>query len=150
MFVVLRTYDNYIPANMMLQRLEEEHIRAYLQDEHTVTIDPILSNAVGGIKLMVHQEQLSRAMELINGFEQVYKQAVVCPKCGSHNVHFVTQGSNPINWLTAIFSWLFGNYAMSVKHVYHCFDCNQEFEELPEGEKKEGSAYRIEPTKEDK
>ena len=131
-FIVLRTYDNYIPANMMLQRLEEEHIRAYLQDEHTVTIDPILTNAVGGIKLMVHEEQLARALELVNGFENTYKQAVACPRCSSNNVHFVTQGSNPMNWLSAIFSWLFGNYAMSVKNVYRCFDCEMEFEEMPE------------------
>ncbi len=116
----------------MLQRLEEEHIRAYLQDEHTVTIDPILSNAIGGIKLMVHQEQLGRAMELINGFEHVYKQAVTCPQCGSHNVHFVTENNNPMNWLSAIFSWLFGNYAMPVKSVYRCFECDNEFEEMPE------------------
>ncbi len=119
---------------MMLQRLEEEHIRAYLQDEHTVTIDPILSNAVGGIKLMVHHEQLPRALELVNGYETVYKQAVACPKCQSHNVHFVTDSRNPMNWLTAIFSWLFGNYALSVKNVYRCFDCDFEFEEMPEGE----------------
>ena len=132
MFIVLRTYDNYIPAHMMLQRLEDEHIRAYLQDEHTVTIDPILSNAIGGIKLMVHQEQVGRAMELINGYEQVYKQALACPKCGSNNVHFVTQSGNPMNWLSAIFSWLFGNYAISVKNIYRCFDCDFEFEEMPE------------------
>ena len=135
MFVVLRTYDNYIPANMMLQRLEEEHIRAYLQDEHTVTIDPMLSNAIGGIKLMVHQEQLNRAMELVNGFEHIYRQAVACPNCSSHNVYFVTERNNPMNWLSAIFSWLFGNYAMSVKNVYRCFDCDFEFEEIPQNER---------------
>lgn len=134
MFVVLRTYDNYIPANMMLQRLEEEHIRAYLQDEHTVTIDPILSNAIGGIKLMVHQEQLDRALALINGFEHTYKRAIACPQCGSHNVHFVTKSSDFVNWVSAIFSWLFGNYAMSVTNVYRCFECNNEFEEMPESE----------------
>lgn len=74
MFVVLRTYDNYIPAHMMLQRLEEEHIRAYLQDEHTVTIYPIFSNAIGGIKLMVRQEQLPRAQDLVDGFENEYQK----------------------------------------------------------------------------
>jgi hypothetical protein len=59
---------------MMLQRLEEEHIRAYLQDEHTVTIYPIFTNAIGGIKLMVHQEQLPRAQDLVDGFESEYKK----------------------------------------------------------------------------
>lgn len=116
----------------MLQRLEAEGIRAYLQDEHTVTIDPILSNAIGGIKLMVFEEQLPRAQELLQQFELEYKQAGACPRCGSTNVHYVTQTSNPANWLSAIASWFFGSYAVSVKQVYRCFDCGYEFEELPE------------------
>jgi len=119
---------------MVLQRLEEEGIRAWLQDENTVTIDPILSNAIGGIKLMVYHEQVPRAQELLMEMEHEYKQAVKCPRCGSTNVHFVTQTSNPANWLSAIASWLFGNYAVSVKQVYHCFDCDYEFDNLPDEE----------------
>jgi DNA-directed RNA polymerase subunit RPC12/RpoP len=118
----------------MLQRLEAEGIRAYLQDEHTVTIDPILSNAIGGIKLMVFEEQLPRAQELLQQFEQVYQQSVVCPHCGSTNVLYVAQPNNPANWFSAIASWLFGNYAVPVKQVYRCFDCDHEFDELPEKE----------------
>jgi DNA-directed RNA polymerase subunit RPC12/RpoP len=115
----------------MLQRLEAEGIRAYLQDEHTVTIDPILSNAIGGIKLMVFEEQLPRAQELLQQFEQDYIRAVACPRCGSHNVLFVSQPNNPANWFSAIASWFLGSYAVSVKQVYRCFDCNNEFEDLP-------------------
>lgn len=114
----------------MLQRLEEEGIRAYLQDENTVTLDPILTNAVGGIKLMVYEEQVNRALELIAGFEQAYQAAATCPRCGSTNVHYVTQTSDPVNWFTAIVSWLFGNYAMAARKVYRCFDCGYEREEL--------------------
>ncbi|WEK36905.1 MAG: DUF2007 domain-containing protein [Candidatus Pseudobacter hemicellulosilyticus] len=132
MFQAVRTYDNYISANLMLQRLEEENIRAYLQDEHTVTSYPVLSNAIGGIKLMVFEEQVGRALELIAGFEQTYRQAVACPRCGSLNVHFVTQSTNPVNWLSAITSWLFGNYAVAFKQVYRCFDCGYEREDLPD------------------
>lgn len=113
-----------------MQRLEEEGIRAYLQDEHTVTIDPILTNAVGGIKLMVARDQAPRALELLAQWEQEYKQAVACPNCGSSNVELVTQTSNPANWFSAITTWLFGNYAVAVKKVYHCFDCGHEFEDL--------------------
>jgi hypothetical protein len=54
----------------MLQRLEAEGIRAYLQDEHTVTINPLFSNAIGGIKLMVHEAQVARAQELLKLFEK--------------------------------------------------------------------------------
>ena len=124
--VQVRSYDNYIPAHMMLQRLEAEGIRGYLKDEHTVTIDPILTNAVGGIKLMIHKDQVERAMDLINQFEKEYKEAVVCPRCHSNNVHYITQPNNVTNWFTAVVTWLFGSYAVSFKKVYKCFDCGHE------------------------
>ena len=116
----------------MLQRLEHEGIKAYLKDEHTVTIDPILSNAIGGIKLMVYQEQADRALELITIIELAYSKAVVCSKCQSSNVHYVTQSNNVTNWFTAILTWVFGNYALSIKKVYKCFDCGHESEFLPD------------------
>lgn len=127
-FVILRTYDNYIPANMMLQRLEEEHIRAYLQNELT---DPIFSNAVGGIKLMVHEGQISRATELVDGFENLYREAIICKQCGSHDVHMVIQHNSPANWVAAFKAWFRGQYLRHTKNVYRCFNCSHEFDELP-------------------
>ncbi len=131
--MAVRSYDNYIPANITLQRLEAEGIRAYLQDENSVTINPVLSNAIGGIKLMVYQDQAGRALELINKFEHDYLHANPCPKCGSVNVLFVTQSNNAPNsttLLAAITAWLFGSYGDPLKQVYHCYDCGHEFEEM--------------------
>ncbi|HEV7781971.1 MAG TPA: hypothetical protein VGO58_11940 [Chitinophagaceae bacterium] len=51
--VVLNSYSNYIEAHIAKGTLEEEGISSWLKDENTLTIDPILTNAVGGIKLMV-------------------------------------------------------------------------------------------------
>ena len=65
-FIAVSTYDNYIPAHIALGRLTEEYINCYLQDEHSVTIDPFLSNAIGGIKLMVAETQAERALEILN------------------------------------------------------------------------------------
>jgi hypothetical protein len=64
-FVLLCSFDNYIPAHIVLGRLKEEFINCYLQDEYSVTIDPFLSNAIGGIKLMVAETQLERAREVL-------------------------------------------------------------------------------------
>jgi rubredoxin len=102
-----------------------------LQDEHTVTIDPILTNAIGGIKLMIYDEQLERALQLITGFEQDYKQALVCPQCKSTSMLHITQPNNVTNWFTALLTWLFGSYALSFKKVYKCSDCGYESESLP-------------------
>ena len=64
-FVLLCSFDNYIPAHIALGRLKEEFINCYLQDEYSVTIDPFLSNAIGGIKLMVAETQLERARKIL-------------------------------------------------------------------------------------
>jgi len=65
-FILIRSFDNYIPAHIALGRLKEEFINCYLQDEYSVTIDPFLSNAIGGIKLMVAATQAERALDILN------------------------------------------------------------------------------------
>ena len=102
---------------MILSRLEQEGIRAYLQDEHTVTIDPIVSNAIGGIKLMVVTDQLERAMELINGFEEAYNKAGACPKCESTKVKFLIEPETSRNWLKSIVDKFTGIYGTGIKRV---------------------------------
>jgi len=69
-FILLCSFDNYIPAHIALGRLKEEFINCYLQDEYSVTIGPFLSNAIGGIKLMVAEAQAERATEILNTSEE--------------------------------------------------------------------------------
>lgn len=66
MFIILTVFDNYISAHIALGRLKDEFINCYLQDEYTVTIDPLLSNAIGGIKLMVAESQAERALKILD------------------------------------------------------------------------------------
>ena len=65
-FIAIRSYDNYIPAHIAMGRLKEEFINCHLVNENSVTIDPFLSNAIGGIKLMVAETQAKRAIELLD------------------------------------------------------------------------------------
>jgi len=69
-FVEVRSYDNYIEAHLMLGRLRDEYINCHLLNENSVTIDPFLSNAIGGIKLMVAEPQVERALQLIDEIEE--------------------------------------------------------------------------------
>ena len=66
LFVTVAAFDNYISAHIAKGRLEEEHIKCYLQDENINTIYPLLSGALGGIKLMVAEVQAERALEILN------------------------------------------------------------------------------------
>jgi hypothetical protein len=69
-FVILRTFDSYIKANLILSFLLDQFINCHLQDENTMLADPLLGNAIGGIKLMVHHTQQERALDLIEQFEK--------------------------------------------------------------------------------
>lgn len=127
-FIIAQVYSNYIDANIIMGRLEEEGINCWLKDENTVTIDPILTNAVGGIKLMVAEPQAERAFELLREFRKQQQSGLSCPRCGSANIEFVTTPRKVSNWIGVIIGFLFTNYALSADKVYHCFDCGFEFE----------------------
>ncbi|MEK7227208.1 MAG: DUF2007 domain-containing protein [Bacteroidota bacterium] len=126
-FVLVQVYDNYISAHIAKGRLEEDGINCWLKDENTVTIDPILTNAVGGIKLMVEKTRSEEAAGILRIIENENKKAHPCPKCNSFNVEFVSTPRKISNWLSFISFGLFASFAPKVDMVYHCFDCGHEY-----------------------
>ena len=65
-FVCIRRFDTYVPAHIALGKLLQTGISAHLQDEHTVTIDPLLNLAVGGIKLFVLNKEVELAEKILS------------------------------------------------------------------------------------
>jgi len=129
--VVLKTFDNYFSANIILTRLQNEGIRCWLKDEYTVTIDPIISNAIGGIKLAVDEQDTEAAIALLKEYHEDYMRAAVCPKCGHHEIIEVPSKAAS-NVVTAVLTWLFSSYSVSVENIYHCRNCGYESKSLPE------------------
>ena len=129
-FIILNSYNNYIEAHIAKGVLEEQGIRCWLKDENTLTIDPILTNAVGGIKVMIAKENAQTALEILNQLKKEQTPTTVCPACGSKNIELVSTPRKAINWLSAISTFLLGNYAMTIEKVNHCFDCKHEFREI--------------------
>jgi DNA-directed RNA polymerase subunit RPC12/RpoP len=106
--------------------MQQEGIKCWLKDENTVTVTPIFTNAVGGVKLMVAKEQLVMANELLHQFREEKKSKLACPYCGSHDIELIPS-RKPLNLLGAIATWIIGRYAISTDSVWHCFHCNKEF-----------------------
>ena len=127
----LRSFDNYFSANLLLQRMQNEGIHAYLKDENTVTIDPILSNAIGGIKLMVSEKDFSKAQTILQELDDAYRKSVACPKCQAYEIE-ETIVQNAGNFLTAILTWITGSYAIAPHRVYRCNRCGHEMKNLPD------------------
>ncbi|MDQ6761917.1 MAG: hypothetical protein M3015_04720 [Bacteroidota bacterium] len=129
--VTIRTFNNYFSANILLTKLRDAGFQCYLKDEHTVTMDPLLTNAVGGIKLVIKREDEQEVVSVMQHFDEQYRQSAVCPKCGSHDIHLMPKRSTA-NMVTAILSWLFSDYAVSAENVYQCGVCGFESNTLPE------------------
>ena len=129
--VTLQAFDNFFSANIQLTRLRAAGIECYLKDEYTVTIDPLLSNAIGGIKLLVRKNEEHTIRKLLREMNAEADSKLLCPQCGSHKFILVPKRSAE-NLLTAITTWLFSAYAVSAENVYQCTDCGYESEALPE------------------
>ena len=129
--ITVRTFNNYFSANILLTKLQDAGFQCYLKDEYTVTIDPLLTNAVGGIKLVIRKEDEREVIGILKHFDDYYRRSAVCPKCGSHDIHLVPKRSTA-NMVTAILSWLFSDYAVSADNVYQCGVCGFESDILPE------------------
>ena len=126
-FVLVQVYDNYVSAHIAKGRLEEEGMRCWLKDENTVTIDPILTIAVGGIKLMVEKSRSEEALGILRTIDNEYKKTHPCPKCNSLNIELVSTPRKIANWASFIAFGFFASYAPKVDMVYHCFDCGHEY-----------------------
>ncbi len=131
--IVLRRFDNYFSAHIMKSKLEDTGIHCYLFDENSVTVNPVFSNAIGNIKLVVADYDEKRATEALEKFDAEYLANSICPKCKTGNFIMIPAKS-PKNFITSILTWMFSNYAVSVNYIYHCRQCGYETEQLPEPE----------------
>jgi len=138
--VTVQTFDNYFSANIILTRLHAAGVACYLKDEYTVTVDPMLSNAIGGIKLVVEKADEAAVRDLLDNYQSEYIKAATCPKCGSNNFEYITK-PGAANYLTALFTWIFSSYAIAPEYIYQCGKCGYESERLPE-------TYRYDPANE--
>lgn len=131
-FVPLRSFDNYIEANIVLSMLMASNINCHLKDENTITIDPLLSPALGGIKLMVHHAHAERAWELLDEVEQQYLKSIPCPVCKEHGLKAVSITKEHRCRFGALISMLLNGRSVEVTKIYQCTYCGYDFKELPE------------------
>ncbi len=61
----LAAFSKPMDAHLLISRLAGNGIAAFLRDEHMVTLDWLASNAIGGVKVDVGDEDYARALELI-------------------------------------------------------------------------------------
>lgn len=123
-------------AHILRARLESEEIPAIVADEHLVTANWFLSNAIGGVRVRVPQffaEQASTILkEIENGNYAITDKELGndiknCPKCGSQNITDYKR-----SWKIAFLFFYFLHVPTPYKrNQYKCNDCHNIWEDKP-------------------
>lgn len=130
-FIPIRAYDNYIAANLELALLQDAGINCYIKDEYTVTIDPLLSPALGGMKLMVEDSHLPAALYLLEKSDKLFLQTIACPHCAQFTLERIEEEIHYDRWIDKIKSLIVNGQEKKVQKYYRCSSCGHAFGELP-------------------
>lgn len=127
----IASYDNFLVANMSLGLLQENNINCHLKDEYIVTIDPLLNPAVGGIKLMVEENDFVAAAGLLKDAETAYMKDIPCPNCKSCSLVTEEKNNTPFTLWGKIKNIVAYGQVETYSKVYRCTNCNTVLTELP-------------------
>ena len=130
-FKQIASYDNFMVANMTLGLLEENDVNCHLKDENIVTIDPFLSPAIGGIKLMVAALQFDRALGIIKEAESIYLKQIPCAICKNHSLIKEEKINAPVTFWGRLKNQLAYGQTDTFQILYRCNNCNNLFDQLP-------------------
>ena len=63
---ILGAFDYLADAELLKAKLESEGIHVFLKDANILQADPFIASAIGGVKVMVYQQDRERAEEIYN------------------------------------------------------------------------------------
>jgi hypothetical protein len=124
--VILRHFRDLPEALLAKGGLESAGIECFFDDDNIVRMDWFISNAVGGIKLLVRPKDFAAANEILeHGVPEAFDVTGVgeyeqprCPKCDSLDVTFVVQNK--------IGAWGVAGFGLSYmidKDFWKCDSC---------------------------
>lgn len=89
-FTTLAVFEYSTEANLIKSKLDFENIRTRLLDEKTIDSDPLISQAVGGVKLQVHNDDAQKALDIYNTIRKYRKDVdgndIHCKQCNSTQI----------------------------------------------------------------
>lgn len=127
----IATFPYSTGALILKGKIESEGIEVFMFDNNTIDTDPLLSNAIGGVKLFVQTENVDKAQQIMSEFSKYSLndkgESLHCPKCNSEKIDFLTTIKDIKSLMAFIFSFLLVIFPIYIKYNYKCEDCNSEF-----------------------
>lgn|SRR5512146_2904084 len=131
--VTLATFRDLPEALLAKGKLESAGIACFLADDNMVRTDWFWSNAIGGVKLKVEQEDVEAAMEVLSeeipeslpAQEKVAFRQPKCPQCGSLDVRY----DSPWHGLRLALLWFLPIPAPAGRKRWMCEACGAQWRE---------------------
>lgn len=129
----VKTFDNAIDVHILKVRLEDEEIECFVFDENMVSVNPMYSYAVGGIKLKVKESDFENANRILREIDNTAytndnNEAIKCPHCQSTDLISNFRTLNDAKSIFAlIISFICTVIPFYMKSVYKCKSCDYEF-----------------------
>jgi len=127
MLITVSRYSFPYEAHIAKTRLDSEGIPSFIVDEHTINMQWLYSNALGGVRLQVPEAYAEVALAVLaenrekDLAEEHGIEAKVCPHCGSSDTEFYQIGRR---WAFLAFLGL-GFPLFPVKDGIKCKQCGK-------------------------
>lgn len=125
--LTVATFSKPEEAHLLRMRLEAGGIPAFVQDENMVQMNWLYSNAIGGVRVQIREEDVSQAKELLNQECPVLEDALIvqCPFCSSAETQ-VDELPRRFSFLSLL---LFNFPLLFSKNRYRCRNCGKVWNE---------------------
>ncbi|WP_353147372.1 DUF2007 domain-containing protein [Flavobacterium sp.] len=129
--IEIANYQFSSEAYLFKGKLESEGIEVFLQNENTINTDPLLSTALGGVKLFVNSEDVIQSKQILDAIPEYSLndkgELLTCPNCGSQKINMTTTIKDIKSFLAFIYGLLTLSMPLFSKQKYKCESCNFEF-----------------------
>ena len=130
-FTQVGVYQYSSEAIIFKGKLESEGITVFMHDNNTIDSDPMISNAIGGVKLFVKQEDAERATTVLSNISAYSldenNKPILCPKCGENKVLYLTSITSIKSLFSFIFGFILNIFPFFIQYKFRCETCKHEF-----------------------
>jgi DNA-directed RNA polymerase subunit RPC12/RpoP len=130
-FVTIARYQYSSEAQIIKGRLEADGIEVFLRDNITIDTDPLVSQAIGGVKLKVLAKDEKVAREILESVKSYSidndGNLLKCPNCKNEKIELYSTINDIKSFFFFVIGFISGTLPFSARYEYKCVDCKTQF-----------------------
>lgn len=130
-FTLVGQFTYSYEAFIYKAKLESEGIATQVRDNNTIDTDPMVSNAIGGVKLFVNTSQAAEALEIISQIQNTNQHTLgeiaKCSNCNSENIKLYSGIHSVSDFFAFLVSFLIMALPVDQSFRYYCENCSHKF-----------------------